>query len=267
MQVVLMVTSLLSLYYLKNHSQFVGLGITYSLTISATLFGFLTSFIELEKNMIHAENIISYLNQLKSDQDHFHPIETSRFFLNGDISFNNVKLNYHDSIDVFPKGLNLKIQHGTKIGICGRTGSGKSSLIKLLFQIVSPTSGTITIDDIDIKELHGNLSSEMLLITQESTIFSQTLRFNLDPLKKIVCLDEATSNLDKESEDVLLELVHKSFKQSTIINISHRVCCLLKCDIIVVMKDGDIVEMNSVENLINNDSLFAQMLHQQEIEA
>uniref|UniRef100_A0A6G3MLK4 Canalicular multispecific organic anion transporter 1 (Trinotate prediction) n=1 Tax=Henneguya salminicola TaxID=69463 RepID=A0A6G3MLK4_HENSL len=144
----------------------------------------------MEKNMIHAENIISYINILTDYQQTQKSHTSSILHTNGNISFHDVTLQYEDLTNVFPMGLNFNIGIGTKIGICGRTGSGKSSIAKLLFQIVSCSHGSITIGDINIERFDSSyLSSIMYLITQDSIIFSQSLRFNLDPMGQVLVVD------------------------------------------------------------------------------
>lgn len=83
------------------------------------------------------------------------------------------------------RGVTCTFTGGTKTGIVGRTGSGKSTLIQTLFRIIDPTVGQIFIDNIDISTigLH-DLRSRLSIIPQDPTMFGGTIRSNLDPLEE-----------------------------------------------------------------------------------
>jgi len=83
------------------------------------------------------------------------------------------------------KGITLDIKGGEKVGVVGRTGSGKSTLIQVLFRLVEPSGGKIIIDGIDISTLGlHDLRSRFGIIPQEPVLFEGTVRSNIDPTEQ-----------------------------------------------------------------------------------
>ncbi|XP_019895246.1 ATP-binding cassette sub-family C member Sur isoform X2 [Musca domestica] len=100
----------------------------------------------------------------------------------GDISFENVSLRYEGQQEDVIRNLNLKIPAGQRIGICGRTGSGKSSLALSLFGVLQVSRGCIRIDDNDIAHIHPDeIRTRLSIIPQDVHLFNMTIRENLDP--------------------------------------------------------------------------------------
>lgn len=107
----------------------------------------------------------------------------------GEIKFHHVYLSYSDEDGPVLKDINIAIDPGMKIGIVGRTGAGKSSLISALFNLAI-LEGDIVIDGINIKKIGLNdLRSRISIIPQEPVLFSSSLRDNIDPFNQY---DDAT---------------------------------------------------------------------------
>ncbi|CAF4226614.1 unnamed protein product, partial [Adineta steineri] len=101
---------------------------------------------------------------------------------NGNIQIMDLSTRYRNNLQLVLKNLTIDIQSGEKIGIIGRTGSGKSSLCLTLFRIIEPTNGTIMIDNVDIRLIGvHDLRSKLTIIPQDAVIFAGTVRFNVDP--------------------------------------------------------------------------------------
>lgn len=93
------------------------------------------------------------------------------------------QLRYRPQTPLVLKGINLTIQGGHKVGVVGRTGSGKSTLILALFRLVEAAEGAVFIDNVDISTLGLNdLRSRLSIIPQDPTLFDGTVRTNIDPL-------------------------------------------------------------------------------------
>ena len=100
----------------------------------------------------------------------------------GKIEFRNFSVKYRPDTKIILKNLTFTIKSGEKIGVVGRTGSGKSTLCLCLFRILEPTFGQILIDDIDITKIGLSLLREIItVIPQDPTLIEGTLRENLDP--------------------------------------------------------------------------------------
>ena len=97
----------------------------------------------------------------------------------------NCELRYRKGLPLVLKGVNVSIKAGEKIGVVGRTGAGKSSLVIAFLRIVELERGSILIDGVDLSTLKLNdIRSAISLIPQAPFLFSGTLRMNLDPFHK-----------------------------------------------------------------------------------
>ncbi|KAM3711932.1 hypothetical protein ACB098_01G146500 [Castanea mollissima] len=113
----------------------------------------------------------------------------------GEVKIIDLKVRYRPNAPLVLQGISCILEGGHKIGIVGRTGSGKTTLTSALFRLVEPTEGMIIIDGIDISSigLH-DLRSRLGIIPQDPTLFSGSVRYNLDP---------QSEHTDKEIWEVL----------------------------------------------------------------
>ncbi|KAL5210026.1 hypothetical protein ABZP36_005649 [Zizania latifolia] len=167
-----------------------GLAVTYGLNLNARMSRWILSFCKLENRIISVERIYQYC-KLPSEAPLL--IENccppSSWPENGNIELVDLKVCYKDDLPLVLHGISCMFPGGKKIGIVGRTGSGKSTLIQALFRLIEPTSGQIIIDNINISGigLH-DLRSRLSIIPQDPTLFEGTIRMNLDPLEE--CTDQ-----------------------------------------------------------------------------
>ena len=103
----------------------------------------------------------------------------------GEVDFNNVVMSYLPSLPAVLKGVTFNIRGGEKIGVAGRTGAGKSSLIMTLFRLAGLSEGAVRIDGVDVGTLNlGELRRRIAIIPQEPVMFKGTIRSNLDPFSE-----------------------------------------------------------------------------------
>ncbi|XP_053982539.1 ATP-binding cassette subfamily C member 4-like isoform X2 [Hylaeus volcanicus] len=236
----------------------------------------------------------------------------------GLIVFKNVYLRYADDEPPVLKNLNLVIRSGEKVGIVGRTGAGKSSLISALFRLAK-VEGSIEIDGIDTGSIClEDLRRHISIIPQDPVLFSGTLRRNLDPFnefsdktlwealeevelkdaittgtglesrvldrgsnysvgqRQLVCLarailrnnrilmlDEATANVDPQTDALIQHTIRKKFAKCTVLTVAHRLNTIMDSDKVLVMDKGRMAEYDHPHILLQNSySQFTSLVMQ-----
>ncbi|EGI62548.1 Multidrug resistance-associated protein 4 [Acromyrmex echinatior] len=164
----------------------VGLAISQVLILCGMVQHGMRQTAETITQMTSVERIMQFTELEKEDPFESNPIDkpSSNWPFKGEIKFDRVYLRYSESKSPVLKSLSFVVKPGMKIGIVGRTGAGKSSLIAALFRMAK-LDGTIYIDNVDTKKigLH-DLRNKISIIPQEPILFSATLRDNLDPFYK-----------------------------------------------------------------------------------
>ncbi|XP_076757866.1 ATP-binding cassette sub-family C member 4 [Xylocopa sonorina] len=237
--------------------------------------------------------------------------------MDGLIRFRNVYLRYTEEDPLVLKGLNFVINPGEKIGIVGRTGAGKSSLIAALFRLAK-IEGVIEIDGVDTGSIClEDLRRHISIIPQDPVLFSGTLKRNLDPFneftdkalwevldevelkdavitagtglesrvldrgsnysvgqRQLVCLarailrnnrilmlDEATANVDPQTDALIQHTIRKKFAKCTVLTIAHRLNTIMDSDKVLVMDKGHMAEYDHPHILLqNNYSQFTSLV-------
>ena len=318
---------LISCYFFKEkyNTQSIGLLLTYSIQLIEQLFDFMQRFGRLSKILVSLERCDNYTKiiqekypVLNSDKDlKLYPSydgKISTFISQGKIKFTNYSVKYRPNTPLVLKNLNLEINPQEKIGVVGRTGSGKSTLCLCFFRLLEANEGSISIDDIDISKIGLEiLRKNLTIIPQEPTLIEGTLRENVDPSEnysdekiievlkevglddflegknleyiienngnnisigekqliciaralikksKIILMDEATANIDYKTETFLQNSINKELKDCTVITIAHRIKTIINYDRILVLNNGEIVEFDSPQNLLDKKGLFYQL--------
>lgn len=162
-----------------------GLVLSYILTIVQMIQFTVRQLAEMENNMNSTERIHYYGTQLEQEAPLHLGNVPSSWPQKGEIEFNNVQMRYRAGLPLVLKGLTMHVKAGERIGVVGRTGAGKSSIMSTLFRLVELSGGSICIDGLDIAKigLH-DLRSRLAIIPQDPTLFRGTIRSNLDPFNE-----------------------------------------------------------------------------------
>lgn len=161
-----------------------GLSISYSLAVTQSLNWLVRVFSDLEANLVSLERLEQY-SKIPSEADRSTPADArlqDGWPMHGALEFKNATLRYRPGLPLVLKGLDISIPGNSSVGIVGRTGAGKSSLMTALMRLVELDGGQILLDGVDTRTLGlRNLRSAIAVIPQDPVLFSGTVGDNLDP--------------------------------------------------------------------------------------
>ncbi|KAJ3057372.1 hypothetical protein HK097_008467 [Rhizophlyctis rosea] len=306
-----------------------GLSLSYALQVTGTLNWCVRQFTETEVAMNAVERVEDYAYHLEQEAEYGpgakvgktkEEIKSLGWPRTGGIVAKDVVMRYAKDLPPVLKGVSFEIGDGEKVGVVGRTGSGKSSLMIALFRMVELSGGRVEVDGVDAASIPLNeLRAGLSIIPQDPVVFSGTVRSNLDPFNtysdsdiwdaleragmkervvkegkglemnvteggenlsvgqrqllclaramlkkpKVLVLDEATANIDYETDAVIQKVLRRDFEGVTVVTIAHRLNTIIDYDRVMVLTAGEIVEYDSPKRLLDlEDGKFRAMVEE-----
>ncbi|XP_072032229.1 ATP-binding cassette sub-family C member 10-like [Amphiura filiformis] len=184
---VAMITAVAVIAVLEHHFRsvnpgLVGLAISYALSITGLLQGMVQSFTTTEQDMVSMERAQQYIDDVPREKTQALLQIPQRWPSLGCVSFQGVFFTYRPDLPNALDGVTFDTRSAEKLGIVGRTGSGKSSLFLVLFRMVDIQQGGVFIDGVNVCHLGlTEYRSRLAIIPQDPFLFSGTVRENLDP--------------------------------------------------------------------------------------
>lgn len=291
--------------------------ITYAKNFTNPIGNLASIMTELESMIAASERVEDYLNE-EEEKKLENPVLLEN--VKGNITFEHVKFGYDQNKPII-KDFSAYVEKGKKIAIVGPTGSGKTTLVKLLMRFYDVNSGSILIDGINIQNVDRNeLRKNIGMVLQDTWLYSDTIMENIrygkldatddevieaskeaqvhhfiqtlpnsynmqineetsnisegqkqlltiarailrDP--KVLILDEATSSVDTRTEELIQKAMDSLMKGRTSFIIAHRLSTIKNADLILVLKDGDIIEQGTHEELISMHGLYNSLYYSQ----
>ncbi|KAL4876404.1 P-loop containing nucleoside triphosphate hydrolase protein [Aspergillus karnatakaensis] len=296
--------------------QLVGLAFVQIMSFGQSLAHVIQDWTQLETSFGAVARVKTFFTDTESENQ---PSETSAvpegWPTHGRVTIENLVASYDapDDADPILRGVTLDIPAGAKVAICGRSGSGKSSLLACILRLLEVRPGSrIAIDDVDIATLprqavraavavipqhpfflkHTTLRDNLTQEESDRRILHVLRRLQLDDLvtrlggldspldadrlsqgqrqllciaramlsgKRIILMDEASSNIDERSERLIREVMREEFASCTVIAIAHRLGAIVDFDRVAVLRAGRVLEWDSPRALWSRDSEFKRL--------
>jgi ATP-binding cassette subfamily C (CFTR/MRP) protein 1 len=265
---------------------FVGVALINIMTFSMTLTVVVQHYTAIETSLGAVSRIKSFVDSTRSENL---PQESQEvppeWPSKGDILVSDITASYALDQDPALHNISILIPAGQKVGICGPSGSGKSSFVALLFHMLEITHGSVVIDDVGLSTIPRQVLRERLTVIPQEPIFLKgTIRQNLDPLdlgeddsatedvlkkvgqrqlfclaramlrtSKILIIDEATASVDLQTDKLMQQIISEHFKDCTIIAVAHRLQTIRNFDRVAVFGNGRIVEYGEPDALLADE--------------
>ncbi len=268
-----------------------------------------------QSTMAGGERVFSLLDITPEVRDADDAVELPP--ISGEVRFENVSFHYADDPTLVLKDINLHVPAGMTVALVGKTGAGKSTLIKLIGRFHDPTTGRVLVDGYDLRKVkQHSLRSQMGIVLQDPFLFSGTVADNIrfgrleasdeevenaaravgahefisrlrlgydtpveeggvilsvgqrqlisfarallaDP--RILILDEATSSIDLQTEQLIQRGMRRLLKGRTAFVIAHRLSTVVNADHIIVIEDGQIVEQGNHAQLLAKRGVYSRL--------
>jgi ABC-type multidrug transport system fused ATPase/permease subunit len=166
----------------RMNASLAGFCLSFVLLFTDQMFWGIRRYTSLEMSFNAVERVVEFMEMDQEAPDVTELRPPPDWPVKGGIEVNDLEIKYAADLDPVLRGISFSVSPREKIGVVGRTGSGKSTLALSFFRFVEASRGSIVIDGIDIKDLGTeDLRSNLTIIPQDPTLFSGTLRSNMDP--------------------------------------------------------------------------------------
>eukprot|EP01101_Sappina_pedata_P013246 TRINITY_DN951_c0_g1_i2.p1 TRINITY_DN951_c0_g1~~TRINITY_DN951_c0_g1_i2.p1 ORF type:complete len:677 (+),score=185.46 TRINITY_DN951_c0_g1_i2:744-2774(+) len=165
----------------------VGLCLTYVISFTGIMQLTIRTIVDCESRMTSVERLCKYTDSLEPEENEIVELSNGVRKVQGRVEFKDYSLRYKDELPTVLKGIDAEIEPCEKVGIVGRTGAGKSSLIAALLRLCKSdlSTGQILIDGVDTKTMSlQELRTLLSVIPQDPVLFIGSMRFNLDPFSE-----------------------------------------------------------------------------------
>nr|QFR37208.1 ABC transporter [Cyberlindnera americana] len=187
-----------------------GISLSYAIAFNESALWVVRLYANVEMNMNSVERLKEYL-AIDEEPAEFVPGNEppASWPEHGKLVVKNLSLRYAPNLPKVIKNVTFEVESENKIGVVGRTGAGKSTIITALFRFLDPETGSIEIDGVDITSIGlTTLRQALTIIPQDPTLFTGTIKSNLDPFSQYSDLQmfEALKRVNLISEDELLSI-------------------------------------------------------------